>query len=76
MVSMFSGRRLLWVRNAQGQKALADDVKALCAAPSTDATILIEAGDLKKGLALRTAVEAAKTAIALPCYMDDARRGR
>ena len=69
---MFSGRRLLWVRNAQGQKALADDVKALCAEPSTDATILIEAGDLKKRLALRTAVEAAKTALALPCYMDDA----
>lgn len=72
MVSMFSGRRLLWVRNAQGQKALADDVKALCAAPSADATILIEAGDLKKGLALRSTVEAAKTALALPCYMDDA----
>ena len=31
---MFAGRRLLWVRNAQGQKALADDVKALCAAPA------------------------------------------
>jgi DNA polymerase-3 subunit delta len=72
MVSMFSGRRLLWVRNAQGQRALADDVKALCAAPSADATILIEAGDLKKGLALRSTVEASKTALALPCYMDDA----
>jgi DNA polymerase-3 subunit delta len=72
MVSMFSGRRLLWVRNAQGQKALADDIKALCAAPGADATILIEAGDLKKGLALRATVEAAKTAIALPCYQDDA----
>jgi DNA polymerase III subunit delta len=71
MVSMFSGRRLLWVRNAQGQKALADDVKALCAAPSADATILIEGGDLKKGLALRASVEAAKTGMAVPCYLDD-----
>ena len=27
---MFAGKRLLWVRNAGGQKTLADDVKALC----------------------------------------------
>jgi DNA polymerase-3 subunit delta len=72
-IPMFSGRRLLWVRNAQGQKALADDVKALCAAPVPDVVILIEAGDLKKGIALRAGVEAAKTAMALPCYADDAR---
>jgi DNA polymerase-3 subunit delta len=35
--------------------------------------VLIEAGDLKKGTALRSAAEAAKTAIALPCYTDDGR---
>ena len=42
-VPMFSPRRLLWVRNASGQKSLADDVKALCAEPPRDAIILIEA---------------------------------
>ncbi|MDX8508512.1 DNA polymerase III subunit delta [Mesorhizobium captivum] len=72
-VPMFSDRRLLWVRNASGQKALADDIKALTAEPARDAVILIEAGDLKKGTGLRAIVEAAGNAIALPCYADEAR---
>jgi DNA polymerase-3 subunit delta len=72
-VPMFSDRRLLWVRNASGQKPLADDVKALTAEPARDAIILIEAGDLKKGVGLRAIVEAADTAMALPCYADEAR---
>lgn len=72
-VPMFSNRRLLWVRNASGQKGLADEVKALLAEPARDATILIEAGDLKKGAALRTVVEGADGSMALPCYADDGR---
>jgi DNA polymerase-3 subunit delta len=72
-VPMFSDRRLLWVRNASGQKALADDIKALTTEPARDAIILIEAGDLKKGTGLRAIVEAAGNAIALPCYADEAR---
>lgn len=72
-VPMFSDRRLLWVRNAAGQKGLADDVKALIAEPPRDAIILIEAGDLKKGAALRSVVEAADAAMALPCYADEGR---
>lgn len=72
-VPMFSDRRLLWMRNAAGQKGLADDVKALIAEPPRDAIILIEAGDLKKGAALRSVVEAADAAMALPCYADEGR---
>jgi DNA polymerase-3 subunit delta len=72
-IPMFAGRRLLWVRNAQGQKTFAEDVKALCASPLADAVLLIEAGDLKKGTGLRAAVESAAAGIALPCYADDAR---
>ncbi|MFU0505091.1 DNA polymerase III subunit delta [Pseudaminobacter sp. NGMCC 1.201702] len=72
-VPMFSTRRLLWVRNAAGQKALSDDVKVLCAEPPRDATILIEAGDLKKGAALRSAVETSEWGMALPCYADEAK---
>ncbi|MER9836604.1 DNA polymerase III subunit delta [Mesorhizobium sp. M0145] len=72
-VPMFSERRLLWVRNAGAQKALADDVKALTVEPARDAIILIEAGDLKKGVGLRAVVEAADNAMALPCYADEAR---
>lgn len=72
-VPMFSDRRLLWVRNATGQKGLADDVKALVTEPPKDAVILIEAGDLKKGAGLRTIVEGAQRAMALPCYADEGR---
>ncbi|MBX3596559.1 MAG: DNA polymerase III subunit delta [Rhizobiaceae bacterium] len=69
-VSMFADKRLLWVRNAQGQRALAEEVKALCAEPPAETIIVIEAGDLKKGAPLRTAVEASASAMALPCYAD------
>lgn len=72
-VPMFSSRRLLWVRNAGAQKTLAEDVKALSAEPPRDAVILIEAGDLKKGAPLRSAVEGSAVGMALPCYGDEDR---
>jgi DNA polymerase III subunit delta len=72
-ISMFSARRLIWVRDAGTSKSLADGVKALAASPAADAIVLIEAGDLKKGAALRSAVEGSPAAIALPCYADDQR---
>lgn len=72
-VPMFSDRRLLWVRNASGQKSFAEEVKALCAEPPGDAIVVIEAGDLKKTAPLRTAVEASPNAMALPCYGDEDR---
>ncbi|MEO9336168.1 DNA polymerase III subunit delta [Mesorhizobium sp. SB112] len=72
-VPMFSSKRLLWVRNAGGQKGFADDVKALCTEPSPDAIILIEAGELKKGAALRTTIEGSFIGMALPCYIDEAK---
>jgi DNA polymerase-3 subunit delta len=72
-VPMFSDRRLIWVRNAGAQKALAEDTKVLAEQPPRDATILIEAGDLKKGSALRSTVEASPHAMALPCYADEGR---
>jgi DNA polymerase-3 subunit delta len=70
-ISMFSDRRLLWLRNAGAQKRLADDIKLLIAEPPRDAIILIEAGDLKKGVGLRAVVEGAAVAMALPCYGDE-----
>lgn len=72
-VPMFADRRLIWVRNAGAQKSLADDVRLLIAEPSRDAIVLVEAGDLKKGAALRTAIEGDEGCMALPCYADEAR---
>ncbi len=73
MVPLFGGKRLIWLRNAGSHKGLADAVKVLLAAPPDDAFILIEAGDLKKGAGLRSAVENAPAGMALPCYADDGR---
>lgn len=70
-VPMFSARRLIWVKNASAQKHLAEEVKALVAVPPRDSVVLIEAGDLKKGAALRAAVESGRAAMALPCYADE-----
>ena len=72
-VPMFAERRLIWIRNAGAQKTLADEIKVLLEAPARDAIVLVEAGDLKKGAALRTVVEDGSSAMALPCYADEAR---
>jgi DNA polymerase III subunit delta len=72
-VPMFAAQRLIWVLDAGAEKGFAESVKALLDAPVQDAVVLIEAGDLKKGSALRATVETAAAAMALPCYADDAR---
>ena len=41
--------------------------------PTGGSTLLVEAGDLKKGAALRKAAETAPQAVAIPCYADDGR---
>ncbi|WP_182418248.1 DNA polymerase III subunit delta [Bartonella sp. HY038] len=71
-VTLFGGQRLIWVRNASAQKGLADAVKWLIATPPQGAYVLIEAGDLKKGVTgLRGIVEAGSCSMALPCYSDN-----
>jgi DNA polymerase III subunit delta len=72
-VPMFSDRRLIWVRGVGAGNALATEVTALSRQAPDDAIILLEAGDLKKGVGLRAAVEKAGNAMALPCYADDGR---
>lgn len=72
-ISMFGGERLIWIKNAAGQKKLADAIKLLATEPPQETYILIEAGDLKKGGGLRGAVENASAGMALPCYSDDSR---
>ncbi len=72
-VAMFAARRLIWVTDIANEKPLAEALKSLADDPPQDAAILVEAGDLKKGSALRATVEAAAVGMALPCYADDAR---
>jgi len=72
-VSMFGGRRLIWLRNAGPHKTTAEAVKALAERPPQDAVVLVEAGDLKKNAPLRVVAENARCAMALPCYADENR---
>lgn len=74
-LSLFGGRRLIRVSGAGSGngKALAAAVAELGADPPQDTVIVVEAGDLKKNAALRLAAERARAAMALPCYLDEAR---
>ncbi len=73
-IGLFGGEKLIWVRGASNEKYLLDAVTFLIGAALDAASIIVEAGDLKKGSGLRKAVEAARnTAVAIPCYADDGR---
>lgn len=72
-ISLFGGDRLVWIKNAGNERGLVDAVAAVSQSDPGTSHLLIEAGDLKKGAGLRKTIEAAKTALAIPCYADDAR---
>lgn len=72
-IGLFGGERLVWVRNAASEKGVADAIDMLTSASPGPSTLIVEAGDLKKGSALRKAAEAASQAVAIPCYADDGR---
>jgi DNA polymerase III subunit delta len=71
-ISMFGGKRLIWVQGAGGPK-FAAAFTALCDNPPPGALILVEAGELKKEAALRKAAEKSPSAVTLPCYPDEGR---
>lgn len=71
-VPMFAPRRLIWVRGFGTQKRVGEVLAGALDDMPPDVTILVEAGDLKKGAGLRAAAEKAAGAMCLPCYMDDA----
>ena len=72
-VSLFGGKRLISIKNAGNGRNLTEVVKKLAKTGLENVYLMIEAGDLKKGAGLRSAVETAASAMALPCYADDAR---
>src|SRR5256714_10964864 len=67
-VPLFGGRRAIRVR--AGSRNIVPAVEGILSAKLQDCRIVIEAGDLKRGAALRTMCERAKTAVAIPCYAD------
>ena len=71
-VPMFAGNRLIWLRGST-QRSLAPALKPVLDDPPSDVLVLIEAGDLKRGAALRTLIEKSARGVALPCYADEGR---
>ncbi len=67
-IGLFGGRRAIWI-DAQG-KSFTEALEAVIAAPPRDATIVVEAGALKKDAPLRRLCEREKNAAAIECYPD------
>jgi DNA polymerase III subunit delta len=67
-IPLFGGRRAIRIR--AGNRNFVPAVEAVLTAPLHDCRIVIEAGDLKRGAALRNVCERAKNAVAIPCYAD------
>jgi DNA polymerase-3 subunit delta len=67
-VPLFGGRRVIRVR--AGSRNIVPAVEGILGTALRDCRVVIEAGDLKRGTALRNLCERAKTAAAIPCYAD------
>lgn len=72
-IGLFGGDRLVWIRGAANEKALCDAFAILASDPPQGCFIIVEAGDLKKGAALRKIAEGSAHCVAIPCYADDSR---
>ena len=69
-VSMFGGARAIWI-DAQARDLL-PAIEPLFGRPPIDCAIVVKAGQLRKGTALRAAFEASPISASIECYSDDA----
>ncbi|MGD9507698.1 MAG: DNA polymerase III subunit delta [Geminicoccaceae bacterium] len=69
---LMGGRRLVRVREATDGSS--DAVRDLLALPAQAGFVVIEAGDLPASSSLRKLIEAAPSAMALPCFHDEDRQ--
>lgn len=72
-VGLFGGERLVWMRCSGTEKALAEGLEQLTKEALVGCHIIIEAGDLKKGAALRRIGETSRQCAIIACYADDSR---
>jgi DNA polymerase-3 subunit delta len=68
---MLGGHRVIWI-DAQSRD-LARFLEPIIAHPPKDCWIIVEAGNLKRGAVLRTAVDRAANALSIECYPDERR---
>ena len=70
-ISMFGGSRAIWIE--LGARDIAAALEPLFKEPPRDCTIVVEAGSLKKGAALRSTFEKMAHGASIECYPDDRR---
>jgi DNA polymerase-3 subunit delta len=70
-VSMFGGSRAIWIQ-AQSRD-IGPALEPLFKAPPRECAIIVEAGSLKKGTALRATFERLSNGASIECYPDDRR---
>lgn len=71
-IPLFGGRRIVWIRDSSS-KNLLSAVDPVLKLDDWQSLLVLEAGDIKKGVGLRKLIEPHKRAIALPCYADNDR---
>jgi DNA polymerase-3 subunit delta len=69
--ALFTTDRVVRLRDPPRQ--LQQTIEQALGGPEPTATLIVEAGDLKGGAPLRKAFEGARSALAIPCYADEAR---
>jgi DNA polymerase-3 subunit delta len=70
-ISMFGGHRAIWIE--LGARDIAPALAPLFKEPPRECAIVVEAGSLKKGAALRSAFEKMANGASIECYPDDRR---
>lgn len=70
-VGLFGGERLVWIKGAANEKGLIDALRILDQNPTGGSTLIVEAGDLKKGSGTRKVAEASRLIACIACYADD-----
>ena len=70
-IGLFGGERV--VRLRAGNRNIVPALEPVLAGERGDALVVVEAGDLKKGAALRSLCEASPRALAIACYPDTER---
>lgn len=72
-MGLFGGEKLVWIKSTGADKRIADTLSQLPESQFSGAYLVVEAGDLKKGAALRKLGETASHILLVPCYADDQR---
>lgn len=72
-IGLFGGERLIWLRGAGNDRGLIDVLPLIAEQTLTDTTLIVEAGDLKKGVGLRKISDGHKAIASIACYADDRR---